>query len=142
MLRIFGLKNCDTCRAAAQALGVEIEDVRAQPLDAGRIAAFHAAFGAALVNRRSTTWRGLSETERALPEPALIAAHPAVMKRPVIEADDGALHLGWTGAVRAALGADQGEIPGADQVGDRGRGKTARISPRVAGLGQRARAPI
>jgi arsenate reductase-like glutaredoxin family protein len=103
-LRIYGLKNCDTCRAAAKALGADLVDIRAEPLDAGRIAAFHAAFGEALVNRRSTTWRGLSEADRGLPEPALIAAHPSVMKRPVIEAEDGTLHLGWTPQVRADLG--------------------------------------
>lgn len=103
-MRIFGLKNCDTCRAAAKALGAEIVDIRADPLGVERIETFHGAFGDALINRRSNTWRGLSDAERALPEVDLIATHPAVMKRPVIETGDGALHLGWTPLVRAALG--------------------------------------
>ncbi|MEO1152879.1 MAG: ArsC/Spx/MgsR family protein, partial [Pseudomonadota bacterium] len=34
---------------------------------------------------------------------ALLAQHPTLMKRPVIEVDK-ALHLGWTAEVRAALG--------------------------------------
>jgi arsenate reductase len=39
---------------------------------------------------RSTTWRGLSVAERELPAPdALLAAHPALMKRPVVETLDG-----------------------------------------------------
>ena len=62
-----------------------------------------ARFGDALLNTRSTTWRGLSEAERAkLPE-ALLAAHPTFMKRPLI-ADGDTLHLGWTRDVQAALG--------------------------------------
>lgn len=104
-MRIFGLKNCDTCRAALKALdGAGLVDVRATKLEPGQIAAFEAAFGDALVNRRSATWRALTEAERARPVADLIAAHPAVMKRPVIETGDGTLHLGWTAEVRAALG--------------------------------------
>ena len=105
---VFGLKACDSCRAAVKALeasgrAVRLVDVRAEPLDAATRARFLGAFGAALVNRRSTTWRGLSEAERARPPEALLADHPALMKRPVIEAG-GALHLGWDAGVKGALG--------------------------------------
>ncbi|GAB5449194.1 arsenate reductase family protein [Gymnodinialimonas sp.] len=102
-MRIYGLKACDTCRKAAKALGAELVDIRATPLEATQVAAFEAAFGAALINTRSTTWRELSEAERAMDPVALIAAHPAVMKRPVIE-KDGALTLGWTKDVQAQYG--------------------------------------
>lgn len=102
-LRIYGVKACDTCRAAAKALDAELVDIRATPLEAAQIEAFHAAFGEALVNKRSTTWRGLSEAERAMDPVALIGAHPTVMKRPVIE-KDGALTLGWTADVKAQYG--------------------------------------
>lgn len=106
-LRIFGIKTCDTCRAAVKAaedagLEVEFVDIRATPLDAAARARFLATFGEALVNRRSTTWRGLSEAERSGDAEALLAAHPTLMKRPVIEAND-ALHLGWTPDIRAAV---------------------------------------
>jgi arsenate reductase-like glutaredoxin family protein len=104
-LRIYGLKACDTCRKAVKALdGAELVDVRAEPLEAAQIARFLDAFGAALVNTRSTTWRGLSEAERAGTPEDLLAAHPALMKRPVIEDDAGGLHLGWSKEVQAALG--------------------------------------
>ncbi|MEJ6392338.1 ArsC/Spx/MgsR family protein [Gymnodinialimonas sp. 2305UL16-5] len=103
-MRIFGLKNCDTCRKAAKALGAELVDIRATPLDPGQIDQFYSTFGDALVNTRSTTWRGLSDADRALTPADLIAAHPSVMKRPVIEAADGQLHLGWGKDVQAALG--------------------------------------
>jgi arsenate reductase len=102
-MRVYGVKACDSCRAAVKALGAELVDVRATPLSEAQIAAFHAAFGEALVNRRSTTWRGLSEAERSMDPVALIAAHPTVMKRPVIE-KDGALTLGWSRDVQAHYG--------------------------------------
>jgi arsenate reductase len=56
-----------------------------------------------LLNTRSTTWRGLDESERARPELDLLQDHPTLMKRPLIETN-GALHLGWTKEVQAALG--------------------------------------
>ena len=106
-MRVFGLKACDTCRKVMKELaaaGVEavLVDVRAEPLTRSDLERFEAAFGEALVNRRSTTWRGLSEGDRARPALDLLAEHPALMKRPVIEAD-GALHLGWDAATRAKL---------------------------------------
>jgi len=106
-LIVYGLKACDTCRAAVKALAaaghpVELVDVRAAPLSRADLERFHGVFGAALVNRRSTTWRGLSEAERDGAPVDLLAAHPALMKRPVIEAG-GALHLGWVAEVKAAL---------------------------------------
>ncbi len=108
-MELIGLASCDTCRAARKALeaaghGVAFRDVRAAPLPEAEIAALLAAHGDALVNRKSTTWRGLSEAERAEPPLVLLSRHPALMKRPVIRAE-GVSYLGWTDAVRAALGA-------------------------------------
>lgn len=102
MMQIYGLKTCDSCRKAAKALGVGITDVREIPLSEAQIAAFFAALGPGLLNTRSTTWRGLSEAERAGDPAALIAAHPALMKRPVIE-DGATLYLGWGKDVQGAL---------------------------------------
>jgi Spx/MgsR family transcriptional regulator len=107
-MQIYGLKNCDTCRKALKALAaaghdVRLVDIRAEPPGREMLEAFEAAFGVALLNTRSTTWRGLSEEARKGTPLDLIAAHPALMKRPVIQADDGALYLGWGGAVQAAL---------------------------------------
>lgn len=104
---IFGLKACDTCRKALKALGgagyqAELVDVRADPLSAEDRARFIAAFNEDVINRRSTTWRGLPEAERAQTEDALLEAHPALLKRPVIEVA-GALYQGWGKDVQAAL---------------------------------------
>lgn len=105
---LYGLKTCDTCRKAVKMLeaagrSVRFVDVRAEPLSADQLAEFMAAFGDALVNTRSTTWRGLSEGDRKGAPADLLAAHPALMKRPVIRADDGTLYLGWGKEVQAAL---------------------------------------
>lgn len=106
-MRVFGLKNCDTCRKALAELRraghtPDFVDVRRDPPDAATLARFLDAFGEALVNRRSTTWRGLGPEERALPPARLLAAHPALMKRPVIDVG-GRLYLGWGAETRAAL---------------------------------------
>lgn len=103
-LALWGLKTCDTCRKALKSLpGATFRDLRDTPLTDDEIAGLLEEFGDRLVNRASTTWRGLSEVERLQPPAALLAMHPALMKRPLIRAG-GRWHLGWTPAVRAALG--------------------------------------
>lgn len=103
-MRLYGLKNCDTCRKAAKALeGAELIDIRADPMDAELRVAAYEQFGDALLNTRSTTWRGLDEAERARPALQLLEEHPALMKRPLIVDDQGAMHLGWGKDVQAAL---------------------------------------
>jgi len=104
---ICGLKTCDSCRKAAKALKaaghpVRLRDLRDEPLGPDELHRFLDAFGQALVNRRSATWRGLDEAARAGDPVELLAKHPALMKRPVIEAD-GRLHLGWDAEVQSAL---------------------------------------
>ncbi len=94
-MRFFGLKSCDTCRKALKSLraaGIDpqVIDVRADGLTADDITAIVNAFGDAIINKASTTWRGLSEDEKAMAAPDLLRAHPTLMKRPVIE------HDGWT----------------------------------------------
>jgi arsenate reductase-like glutaredoxin family protein len=102
---LFGIKACDTCRKALKALAeaghvVQFRDVRAEPLTAADITRLHEAFGERLINRASTTWRGLTEAERTGPPEALLATHPTLMKRPVIDRD-GHLTLGWGNDVQA-----------------------------------------
>lgn len=101
--RIYGLKNCDTCRKALKALaGYELVDIRAEGIDAALLEAAFAQFGEALLNTRSTTWRGLSEEARRGAPLELIQAHPALMKRPLID-NAGTLYLGWSAAVQKEL---------------------------------------
>lgn len=104
----FGLKTCDTCRKALAELrevGVtpQVVDVRADGITEDQLRSIGAAFGVEAINRASATWRGLTEDERSLPVEVLIARHPTVMKRPVIE-NDGRWFIGWDAKVRAELG--------------------------------------
>lgn len=104
-MRFFGLKTCDTCRKAGKALAAaghqpEVIDVRADGIDPTDLAQIIAVFGDGAINRASTTWRGLSEAEKASDPSALLAAHPTLMKRPVIE-HDGAWTIGWKADVQA-----------------------------------------
>lgn len=95
MITLYGLKSCDSCRAARRRLdgaGIahDFVDVRATPLDAAHLARWAEALGwEVLVNRRSTTWRGLNEADRQIADQAsavaLLQAHPTLIKRPVIE---------------------------------------------------------
>ncbi|UWQ77811.1 arsenate reductase [Leisingera sp. S132] len=104
-MKIYGLKNCDTCRKALKALPDSVlVDIRADGMPGALLETAHAQFGDKLVNTRSTTWRGLSEEERAGAPLDLLRAHPALMKRPLIERD-GELFLGWDQNTKAALGA-------------------------------------
>ncbi|MCC5966233.1 MAG: arsenate reductase [Natronohydrobacter sp.] len=103
-LTIYGIKTCDTCRKALKALPeASFRDIRAEPLTEAERAEFLDRFGEALVNRASTTWRGLSAPEREATPDALLSAHPSLMKRPVIRAGD-AIYLGWKADVQSALG--------------------------------------
>ncbi len=103
-MRFFGLKSCDTCRQALAALrraGHEpvVTDVRGDGITASDIARIVDTFGPEAVNRASATWRALSDDERNLPVAELLARHPTVMKRPVIEAE-GVWTIGWDSASR------------------------------------------
>ncbi|MCH2094195.1 MAG: arsenate reductase [Rhodobacteraceae bacterium] len=103
-MKIYGLKTCDTCRKALKSLdGATLVDVRSDGLPASVMTRAISAFGDDIVNKRSTTWRHLSDTDRQQEADRLIAAHPTLMKRPLIEQGE-TLYLGWTPEVRRALG--------------------------------------
>jgi len=103
-LTLYGLKSCDTCRKALKVLPeATFVDIR-QEADLGKkLPVWLEAAGAdVLVNRRSTTWRTLSEAERDQSAETLLTGHPTLIKRPVIEVD-GTVHVGWSKAVQDAL---------------------------------------
>ena len=106
-MQLYGLKTCDTTRKALKTLrtaGQEVTyiDVRSDGVPAEMLSWFLVAFGDDLLNKRSTTWRGLSDSERAEDAQALLLAHPTLMKRPVIHTDED-FYLGWGKDVQAAL---------------------------------------
>lgn len=111
-LTLYGLKSCDTCKKALKALAaagreVTFVDVRDEADLPARVPVWLTAVGPkVLVNRASTTWRGLDDAQKASadadPAPALIA-NPTLIKRPVIETADGTVLVGWRGEVEAQL---------------------------------------
>lgn len=108
MIRIYGLKNCDTCRKALKELkasgqDAELIDVRVTPLTSAELEEFLTTFGGELINQRSKTWREMTESERSMSQTDLLQAHPAVMKRPVVQGS-GKLTLGWTAKAKADWG--------------------------------------
>ena len=108
MITLYGLRNCDTCRKArvwleGQALAYRFHDFRADGLDPALLRAWIDAVGwEALLNRRGTTWRSLSEADRAELDSAkalsLMLEHPALIKRPVLD-HCGKLLVGFTPAL-------------------------------------------
>ena len=109
-LTFYGLKSCDSCRAALKALavaGIEVDhrDVRDDGVPAETLRQAIERHGAdKVINRRSTTWRELDEKARQGEPVALLQAHPSLMKRPLIVQADGGSTVGWDAAVRKTLG--------------------------------------
>lgn len=101
---LYGLKTCDTCRKALKSLpSARFVDVRADGVPENVLKTALAQFGDRLINTRSTTWRGLDAAERARPPLELLADHPTLMKRPLIETGT-ELVLGWDANARKTLG--------------------------------------
>jgi arsenate reductase (glutaredoxin) len=111
-VQVSGIKSCDTCRKARkwleeQGIVYQWADLREQiPARSTLVSWLDAAGAERLVNRRSTTWRGLDEQHRPAldsPElPNLLLEHPALIKRPVFERG-GEIRVGFDEAARRWL---------------------------------------
>jgi len=111
-LTLYGLKNCDTCKKALTALkdistDVRFVDIRTQTDLSAKIPTWLASIDPEqIVNKRSTTWRGLTKTQQAEATTSkvkeLLIANPTLIKRPVIETNQ-AVYVGWTKEVQEAL---------------------------------------
>ncbi|MBL4917646.1 arsenate reductase family protein [Szabonella alba] len=102
---IYGIPTCDTCKKALKSLQqagheAQLRDIRRDPLTEAEIAEFVTEFGDRIINRQSTTWRGVSDWLRASEADAQLKAEPTLMKRPVIRSPTG-LTLGWDAEVQA-----------------------------------------
>ena len=97
---IYGLKNCDKCRAARKVLqSAEFVDIREVPFTVTAIIKLIDTYGDDIVNKKSTTWRSLSEIDRQLPLIELLQSYPALMKRPIIKDQNGNYSVGWTAKI-------------------------------------------
>lgn len=101
-IHLYGIPNCDTVKKArtwleASGLDYTFHDTKKEGADPARIAGWIAAAGLdVVVNRKGTTFRALSDEDKAKaasPDtaPALLAANPSVIKRPIVEHANGLL---------------------------------------------------
>lgn len=90
-MKIFGIKNCDKVKktilwCAENQRMCTFHDYRSDGLDQELLAAFMDQFSLdQLVNKRSTTWRQLSDDEKNNLTAELILANPTLLKRPIVE---------------------------------------------------------
>lgn len=104
-LDVYGIRNCDSCRATLKYLDTRkvphtFHDFREEGLSEDLLERWLASsHGEYLLNRRSTTWRQLSEAEKreaeSNPAPALLA-HLTLIKRPVITDGRNILDVGFS----------------------------------------------
>ncbi|RXZ64960.1 ArsC family reductase [Pelagerythrobacter rhizovicinus] len=100
-IEVYGIPNCDTIKKARQwldARGVDyaFHDYKKEGADPGRLRTWIAARGVdAILNRRGTTFRKLSDAEKADIDAekavTLLQQHPSMIKRPVVEHPGGLL---------------------------------------------------
>lgn len=111
-LILYGLKNCDTCKKALKALDSASKpamfvDIRAEANLSELLPKWIDAVGIdQLANKRSTTWRNLSDTDKAKVEQGnakdLMIENPTLVKRPVLEFGQN-VYVGWTKDVQNLL---------------------------------------
>ncbi|PSJ45752.1 ArsC family reductase [Zobellella endophytica] len=111
-ITLYGIKNCDTVKKARKwleqhAIDYRFVDHRADGLDPVELARWLAVLGwEQLVNKRGTTYRALSDADKASLGPDTAAARllssPAMIKRPLLELD-GQLHLGFNAELYSRL---------------------------------------
>ena len=104
MTTVFGIKNCDTIKKARnwltdQGIEYQFHDFRANGIDRDRIETWIQQAGwETVLNRRGTTWRKLDaaiqDTVNRDNVAALLAEHPAMIKRPVLDID-GDISIGF-----------------------------------------------
>jgi arsenate reductase len=104
MITLYGIKNCDTCKKARQALeqnGIEhhFHDFRADGLTPELLQHFIDGLGwEKLLNKSSTSWRQLSPEQQAGltgdKAARLMLETPTLIKRPILDTGS-TLHIGF-----------------------------------------------
>jgi arsenate reductase (glutaredoxin) len=111
MIKAYGLNKCSTCQKALDWLGenkvkVDFTDHVETPPTKAQVAKWSNALGGweKMVNRAGYTWRGLpkSETEDLTEAKAVALAlkHTSLIRRPLIEHEDGAVTVGFSDKIR------------------------------------------
>lgn len=112
MITLHGIPNCDTVKKArawldAHRIDYRFHDFKKLGAPASLIERWADAAGwETLLNRRGTTFRGLSEADKIDIDGAqavrLMEANPSLIKRPVVEDESGKVTVGFSNDTFAA----------------------------------------
>jgi Spx/MgsR family transcriptional regulator len=113
MTTLYGIPNCSTVKKARQwladtAVNFDFHDFKKQGVSAEQLSGWIAAAGLdKVLNRQGTTWRALSDAEKARAESEhgaieLLMEKPSMIKRPVLE-HGGKVYLGFNEATYAEV---------------------------------------
>ena len=114
-LKLYGLTKCSTCQKAVAWLDEKkvahsFSDVKDNPITKEQVAAWSKALGGweKMINRAGYTWRGLPPGETAdFTEDRVVALavkNPSLIRRPLIEHEDGNVTVGFSKKVMESLG--------------------------------------
>ena len=113
MIKIYGLKNCDTCRKVIKELreankNFEFYDFRRDGLSENNLKEWIKCVGwEILLNKGGTTWRRVGDEDKlkmnAVKATALMLEYPALVKRPVFEIGPNVV-VGFKDDVKKVLG--------------------------------------
>ena len=94
MITIYGIRNCDKCRAAvkwfeSREIDLHFHDLRTDGLAAEVLERWQKIAGdEALMNKRSQSWRKIPESKRtgldSQGNRQLMLKHPTLIKRPIV----------------------------------------------------------
>ena len=104
MIYVYGIPNCGSVKKARQLLeetnvAYTFVDFKKTPPTDKQIEHWLHKIGAdTLINKKGTKWRSLTDEEKQLPAATAIAQYPTVIKRPLIEWENGTITVGldWT----------------------------------------------
>jgi Spx/MgsR family transcriptional regulator len=105
MVKIYGIKNCDTMKkafawCAANSISYEFHDYKKQGVPRDRVVHWCRTAGwQTLVNTKGPTWRKLAPEQQAITTQsqavALMMEHSSVIRRPVVENEAGQILVGF-----------------------------------------------
>jgi Spx/MgsR family transcriptional regulator len=105
MITLYGIKNCDTVKKARRWLDnnqqqYQFHDLRVDGLDSSTLSSwFKKVDKLILLNKRSTTWRQLSDSEKSdfseTNIKKLLLSNVTLIKRPVLEFNK-QIHIGFS----------------------------------------------
>ena len=106
MVTIYGIPNCDTIKKTldwmkSNKIEFSFHDYRKDPVTKSKLQEWSTQINwQDLLNKKSTTWRGLAPEEQAAAEKkagaiSLLSKHPTLIKRPVIEKNGIAVAVGF-----------------------------------------------